>query len=91
MKHKISLADSKTVPKSTVFLNGSGEEEEWSEDEIQKAREQAEEIEKKDAAKYPKPSESAKGPGGLPALNMSAAANMGTSYPITSTPRKELW
>ena len=28
MKHKISLATSKTIPKATVFLNGNGEEEE---------------------------------------------------------------
>ena len=29
MKHKISLATSKTIPKATVFLNGNGEEEAW--------------------------------------------------------------
>ena len=43
-------------------------------------------IEARDAANAPP-----KGPGGLPALNTNLAANLGTSYPITSTPRKELW
>lgn len=84
MKHKISLATSKTIPKATVFLNGNGEEEEWSAEEIARAQEQADAIEKRDAERRKK----VETPAGLPTLNMSLAANVGTSYPITSTPRK---
>ena len=87
MKHKISLATSKTIPKATVFLNGNGEEEEWSAEEIARAQEQANDIEKRDAERRKK----VETPAGLPTLNMSLAANVGTSYPITSTPRKGAW
>lgn len=84
MKHKITLATSNTIPKATVFLNGNGEEEEWSAEEIARCQQEAEEIERRDNDRRKK----VEGSAGMPTLNVSLAANLGTSYPITSTPRK---
>lgn len=86
MKEKVRMAEEGKIPNPKVFLNGSGQEEEWSPEDISKAQTEAQEILKKDAAQNPAP-----GAPAMPTLNMNLAKDIGTSYPITSTPRKELW
>ena len=105
-----------TIPPALTYLDGDGNERQWTEYEISVARKKAATIEhimkaEASAPKKPKPrplkpsggdSEAGTAAGGAArvsgaapmklTLNTSAAqSNRDKVYPITSTPRAELW
>lgn len=74
------MATDGKVPDMRAYLDGEGNEQFWSDDEVASAQNMAFQIEQKIKNKAPPP------------LNLGSLTGASyKSYPITSTPRKELW
>ena len=74
------LATEGQIPDSRAYLDGDGEERIWDDDEVADAQMVAARIEQEIKENKPPP------------LNLGSLSGIShKSYPITSTPRKELW
>jgi hypothetical protein len=90
MQSRYALLREGRKPDERTYLNGEGEEAQWTEEEMAKARKVVEALEAdaKQAAQTP-----SKKPAMGFSLNVDATKHLGTgtSYPVGSTPRGQLW
>jgi len=77
---RMEMAARCEMPDPSEYLDGDGQKQHWTEEDKQAALPRANEIEAESHTKK------------MPTLNMGSLSGVShKSYPITSTPRKELW